>query len=109
MRNIAPSLIPRLYSLTARKERRHHHGLRYGCGSAFYDLFKPVDKTLSLHAAIFRLMLLTGYLIFRSNFLPRIIGILLALAGLGYLTFWPVIIGVNAERWTQQASAAGRA
>jgi len=34
--------------------------------------------------------LLTGYLIFRSNFLPRIIGILFALAGLAYLTFvWP--------------------
>lgn len=79
--------------------------------------------------------LLTGYLIFRSNFLPRIIGILLALAGLGYLTFvwpplgdrlfvpyilvpglvgegsltlWLIFFGVNAERWTQTASAAAR-
>jgi Domain of unknown function (DUF4386) len=79
--------------------------------------------------------LLTGYLIFRSNFLPRIIGILLALAGLGYLTFvwpplgdrlfvpyilvpglvgegsltlWLIFFGVNAERWTQTASAAGQ-
>jgi hypothetical protein len=74
--------------------------------------------------------LVIGYLIFHSNFLPRIIGILIALAGLGYLTFvwpplgdqlfvpyilvpalvgegsltlWLIFIGVNAERWTQQA------
>jgi hypothetical protein len=74
--------------------------------------------------------LVTGYLIFHSNFLPKIIGILIALAGLGYLTFvwpplgnhlfvpyilvpalvgegsltlWLIFIGVNAERWTQQA------
>ncbi len=79
--------------------------------------------------------LVTGYLIFQSNFLPRIIGILIALAGLGYLAFvwpplgdrlfvpyilvpglvgegsltlWLILIGVNAERWTQQASAAGQ-
>jgi hypothetical protein len=77
--------------------------------------------------------LLTGFLIFRSNFLPRVIGVLMALAGLGYLAFvwpplgdslfvpyilvpallgegsltlWLIIIGVNAGQWTQQASAA---
>jgi hypothetical protein len=77
--------------------------------------------------------LLTGYLIFKSVFLPRILGVLMALAGLGYLTFvwpplgshlffpylvvpgvvgegsltlWLLIIGVNAQRWTEQASAA---
>ena len=81
----------------------------------FYDLFRPVNGTLSLLAAVFSLVGFTcgrlgwqpggvriemvffglyclsiGYLIFRSNFLPRIIGILIALAGLGYLTFvWP--------------------
>jgi amidase len=70
----------------------------------------------------------TGYLIFRSRFLPRTIGILVALAGLGYLTFlwpplgnrlfipyilvpallgegsltlWLMLMGVKAERWTQ--------
>jgi hypothetical protein len=79
--------------------------------------------------------LATGYLIFQSNFLPKIIGILMALAGLGYLTFvwpplgdrlffpyvlvpgvvgegsltlWLILVGVNGERWTQQASAAGQ-
>jgi hypothetical protein len=77
----------------------------------------------------------TGYLIFRSSFLPRAIGILLAVAGLGYLTFiwpplgdqlfipyvlvlalagegsltlWLTLIGVNTERWTQQARAVRR-
>jgi hypothetical protein len=76
--------------------------------------------------------LATGRLIFQSRFLPRIIGILLALAGLGYLIFlwpplgdrlfvpyilvpavvgegsltlWLLLVGVNAERWTQQARA----
>jgi len=79
--------------------------------------------------------LVTGHLIFQSKFLPRIIGILIALAGLGYLTFlwpplgdhlffpyilvpgvvgegsltlWLILFGVNAERWMQQARAAGQ-
>ena len=75
--------------------------------------------------------LLTGYLIFRSTFLPRILGVLLAFAGLGYLTFlappfasylspynlgpgilgegsltlWLLVMGANAQRWKEQASA----
>ena len=76
--------------------------------------------------------LLIGYLIFRSTFLPRILGLLMALAGLAYLPFlspplaksllpyilipaglgqisltlWLLVIGVNAQRWREQRSAA---
>jgi hypothetical protein len=76
--------------------------------------------------------LLIGYLIFRSVFLPRILGVLMAFAGLGWLTFlspplakylspsilvlgflaelslclWLLAMGVNVQRWRQQASAA---
>lgn len=81
--------------------------------------------------------LLIGSLIFRSTFLPRILGVLLAISGLCYLincfaTFlspafeahlvpyillpggaelllalWFLVIGVNEERWKQQEAAAG--
>jgi hypothetical protein len=80
--------------------------------------------------------LLIGYLIVRSTFLPRILGALLALSGLGYLinsfasflapafaahltpwilipsgaelllAFWLLVLGVNAQRWHEQARAA---
>jgi hypothetical protein len=75
--------------------------------------------------------LLIGYLIFRSIFLPRILGVGMAITGLGWLTFlwppltaylspyilivgigevsltlWLLVAGVNAERWKQQARAA---
>jgi hypothetical protein len=124
----------------------------------FYDIFKPVNRRLSLLAASFNFVALTlellqflphgvniglgfhgfywiliGYLIFRSTFLPRILGALLAVAGLCWLTFlpprlanylspynlascllveglvmlWLLVMGVNVQRWKEQASAAG--
>jgi hypothetical protein len=78
--------------------------------------------------------ILTGYLISRSAFLPRILGVLVAISGLGWVTylypplayhlfipyiaaasalgeipleFWPIVMGVNVQRWNEQASAAG--
>jgi hypothetical protein len=76
--------------------------------------------------------LLIGYLIFRSAFLPRTLGILMALAGLGWLAFlspsfanhlspynlilgvlaelslclWLLVMGVNVQRWKEQARTA---
>lgn len=129
----------------------------------FYSLFKPVDASLSLIAAVFSLVgcvlgvldtlhlvpspissintlvffgvycLLVGYLIFRSTFLPRILGVLMAFGGLGWLTFvsstladaltpynlapgilgegaltvWLLAKGVDEQRWKEQAAAAG--
>lgn len=128
----------------------------------FYDLFKPVNRNLSLLAAFFSLLgcasgalssfqivplginslaffgvycLLIGYLIFKSTFLPRALGVLMAIGGLGWLTFaspslarsitpynmapgiigefaltlWLLVKGVDSERWREQAGAAGRA
>jgi Domain of unknown function (DUF4386) len=76
--------------------------------------------------------ILTGYLIWRSTFLPRLLGALLALDGLGWTLYvwpplatslfpviavvaafaefpmqiWLLVMGVNNERWTEQARAA---
>jgi hypothetical protein len=121
-----------------------------------YEIFRPVNRSLSLLAVFFAFAGLTfealrlqaqginialvfhgfyciliGYLIFRSTFLPRILGPLMAFAGLGWLTylsnplvkrlspynvisgllgeipvfFWFLIVGVNVQRWKGQASA----
>jgi hypothetical protein len=77
-------------------------------------------------------LILTGYLIFRSTFLPRVLGVLVAISGLGWVTYlspplaqhlspfivaasalgeiplelWLIVMGVNVERWREQASAA---
>jgi hypothetical protein len=126
----------------------------------FYAMFKPVNKGLSLLAALFGLAgcavqalsnfhlipsyvsplvffgpfcILIGYLIIRSTFLPRALGALMVLAGVGWLLYlvppvashlsvyievlgilaegllmlWLLVMGVNVERWKEQARATG--
>jgi hypothetical protein len=123
----------------------------------FYDIFKPVNRSLSLLAALFSITgcsiavlsvfhldpirinplaffgfycLLIGYLIFKSTFLPRILGALMAICGLSWLTFlspplakylfpynlapgilvetsltvWLLVIGLNVQRWKERAA-----
>jgi hypothetical protein len=76
---------------------------------------------------------LTGGLIFKSTFLPRILGVLLAIDGVGWMAYlyppfayrmfpfiaaasaiaemplmlWLLVVGLNDERWKQQAGAGG--
>lgn len=127
----------------------------------FYDMFKPVSRALSSLAALFGLAgcaitmlgvfhrapfhaspllffgpycLTIGYLILRSTFLPRTLGVLMMLAGLGWLAFlspplashlslyikilgilaegalmlWLLVLGVNVQRWKEQARGVAR-
>jgi hypothetical protein len=127
----------------------------------FYSIFKPANRRVSLLAAIFSLVgcsvgvitsfrlatvpvnalvffgvycLLIGYLISKSTFLPRVLGILMVIGGLGWLTFlsssltdalapynmvpgilaetvltlWLLIPGINGQRWKEQAAAVIR-
>ena len=122
----------------------------------FYGLFKPVSKIVSLLTALVSLAgcvfmslglihinspispllffapfcLLIGYLILKSSFLPRALGVLMVFAGVGWLAYliqavphilslaimvlgflaelslclWLLVMGVNVERWKLQAS-----
>jgi len=122
-----------------------------------YGIFRPVNRSLSLLMVFFSFVglsfealelqprgvnvalvfhafycLLIGYLSFRSNFLPRALGGLMAFGGLAWLTsvstplanrlspynlaagflgegslmLWLLVMGVNAQRW-KEASEAG--
>ncbi len=123
-----------------------------------YQMFKPVSRNLSLLAVLISLVgctvqslslfhltspqgslpifglfnLTIGYLILRSTFLPRTLGVLMALSGLAWLTvlspalvkhiiiyveiigivaegslmLWLLVMGVNVQRWREQARTA---
>lgn len=133
-------------------------GFYLALGVLFYSMFKPVNQRLSLLAALFNFAgcivmtvglfypnlpisplwffgtycLLIGYLVFQSTFLPRTLGVLMLLAGLGWLVFlfpyialhlaiyiealgvvaeaalmiWLIAMGVNVDRWNQLAVPA---
>jgi hypothetical protein len=127
----------------------------------FYRMFKPVGPNVSLIAAFFSLLgiitgalsafhvlpvninplgffgvycLLIGCLILRSTFLPRVLGVLMAIGGLSWLTFfssslasqlfpfnmapgiigegvltlWLLAMGLNEQRWNEQAGLSVR-
>jgi len=56
-----------------------------GCANDVLGLFNVAPYKISSLAFFGPYCLLIGYLIFRSTFLPRILGVLMALAGVGWL------------------------
>jgi Domain of unknown function (DUF4386) len=125
-----------------------------------YQLFKPVNRSLALIAALCNLVgltfealelhlrgvnvalifhglycLLLGYIVFRSAFLPRMLGVLMTIGGLAWLTdlstpltdhlspynvicgfageglfmLWLLVMGVNVQRWKEQANGNAHA
>lgn len=116
-----------------------------GGGNAWGALTQGQAQTVALvffnlHTQAFNIYLIffgfwlipTGYLILRSTFFPRIIGMLVMLDGLGWATFlwpplatslypviaivaalaelplalWLLVVGINVRRWKEQASKA---
>jgi len=98
-------------------------------------LLKVNDRGAAMALVFFGFYaLLTGYLMIRSTFLPRILGVVSVIAGLGWLSFlylplgyrlfpyvaafgllgavllilWLLVFGVNEPRWMEQAHGAGQ-
>jgi len=101
-----------------------------GCILSILDLFHVGSFRLNPLVLFGCYCLLIGYLILRSTFLPRIVGALMAFGGLGWLTFvspalssylspynmapgvlgesaltlWLLTVGLNTQRWREQAN-----
>jgi hypothetical protein len=125
-----------------------------------YDIFKAVNRNVAILAVVISVAgcvvqslslfhltapqsslpifgcfnLAIGYLILRSTFLPRVLGALMVLSGLAWLTalsaelvrhigtyveivgivaeaclmLWLLLMGVNVQRWNEQAATATR-
>jgi len=97
----------------------------------FLNLNVQLSSIALVFFGLFQLML--GYLIFRSMFLPRVFGVLIALAGVGWLTalwpplenallspievlgfvaeaalmLWLLVMGVKPQRWMERAHETG--
>ena len=101
----------------------------------FYVLLKPVRKNLALLTAFYGVpSVLRGYLIFKSGYLPKFLGVLLVIGGIGFiarnlasvlappyawsflllpmaaagiaLTAWLLVRGVDVERWQERSATA---
>lgn len=103
-----------------------------GCIASLIDMFGRLPKQISPLMFFGAYCLCLGYLIVRSRFLPKILGLFLMIGGSGWLTFalpslskqlfpynmapgiisetlftvWLLIPSVNEVRWQSQARAA---
>jgi hypothetical protein len=100
-----------------------------------YMFLKLYSQAYSISLIFFAFFgLVTGYLIFKSTFLPRILGVLMMVAGSAWMIFlspplgaklfpyilatdlgelllilWLLVFGVNVERWEEQARGSNAA
>jgi hypothetical protein len=105
-------------------------GQLHGLAQISLDVSAQAGSVAIIFFGVFQLLI--GYLIFKSGFLPRILGVLMALGGLGWLTFlypplashlftllaivgilaegplmlWLLVVGVSVQRWNERAGAA---